>query len=294
MLRIDCHTHGGHAERGPDGKLQPPLMLAWNPGEWTPERYLQSSREQGVDRIVMLDAPEITFGLKAVFGDYIIPVPMIDLDIDTPQTVDSLFDRGAVGIKCMAPRQSYGAESYWPIYDVVRSRGGMVTFHTGYLGLEIYEPGGLHQRTHVVDITHMRPASIDRIGRVFPDLRIVMAHFGNPWWDEAFCVIRAHRNIYADFSGGTCLRQPLDCWGHLFAPDGRPDTKALAKLCFGTDAMYCQQQQNDGSTAAEITGFAAEITGFYERFLDYAQVPEEIRKGIWRETILQLTTPNPT
>jgi len=281
MLKIDCHTHVAHAETGPDGKLIPPLRLAWQEGECTVGDYLESSLKEGIDRIVVLDCGDITFAARETFGEYVIPVPMVNLDRDDPKDVDLLFQRGAVGIKFMAPRANYGDERYWPFYDAVKSHGGLATFHTGFLGLEIYEPGGLHQWGHHVDITNMRPAATDRVARVFPDLKIVIAHFGNPWWEEAFCILRAHKNVYADFSGGSCLRRPLDFWSQLFAPNGKLDTKAIQKLCYGTDAIYCQQA-NDYSAVRSISDF-------YEAFMERVAVPPEIQQMIYRESILGLT-----
>ena len=281
MLKIDCHVHGAHAECDAQGDLTPPLMLAWNKGRQTPAEYLQTSLTEGIERVMVLDKAEITFGLKEIFGDYIIASPMVRMDSDGPEVVDALFQRGAVGIKFMAPELSYGHERYWPLYDVVRAHGGIATFHTGFLCPRIYEPGGLHEWSHYVDLCNMRPAAIDRIARVFPRLKMIIAHFGNPWWDEAFCIMRAHRHVYADFSGGSCMRRPLDQWAHLFAPSGVPDTKALRKLCFGTDAMYCQQD-NDYSVTRDLTTF-------YERFMARIAVPEEIQNLIYRENMLELT-----
>ncbi len=35
----------------------------------------------GIDKIVLLDPPDITFEMKKVFGDYVIPVVHVDMDI---------------------------------------------------------------------------------------------------------------------------------------------------------------------------------------------------------------------
>ena len=35
----------------------------------------------------------------------------------------------------------------------------------------------------------------------FPDLRIIMSHYGWPWTDEALAVITRHENVYLDLSG---------------------------------------------------------------------------------------------
>jgi predicted TIM-barrel fold metal-dependent hydrolase len=43
---------------------------------------------------------------------------------------------------------------------------------------------------------------LDDVAIDFPDLTILMAHGGRPlWMDEAFFVLRRHRNVYLELSG---------------------------------------------------------------------------------------------
>ncbi|MCH7685051.1 MAG: amidohydrolase family protein, partial [Gemmatimonadetes bacterium] len=47
-----------------------------------------------------------------------------------------------------------------------------------------------------------RPMEIDDVAIDFPDLTIVMAHGGRPlWMDEAFFVLRRHKNVHLELSG---------------------------------------------------------------------------------------------
>ena len=47
-----------------------------------------------------------------------------------------------------------------------------------------------------------RPMELDDVALDFPDLTIIMAHGGRPlWMDEAFFILRRHKNIYLDVSG---------------------------------------------------------------------------------------------
>jgi len=46
------------------------------------------------------------------------------------------------------------------------------------------------------------PMELDDVALDFPDLRIIMAHGGRPlWMDEAFFVLRRHKNIVLEISG---------------------------------------------------------------------------------------------
>jgi predicted TIM-barrel fold metal-dependent hydrolase len=61
----------------------------------------------------------------------------------------------------------------------------------------------IHQGTTFVrfgPLIHARPILIDEIARLFPNLKIVIAHIGHPWIEETVAVIRKHPNVYADIS----------------------------------------------------------------------------------------------
>ncbi|MEI6421741.1 MAG: amidohydrolase family protein [Lentisphaerota bacterium] len=280
---IDSHIHGMHAERNSVGRLSQPLMTAWVPGKLTPQEYVNDSVKLGIDKIVVLDPPEVTFELKNIFEDYVIPVPQVDMDITTPEQIDQLFQRGAVGIKFISPEKSYGDDSYFQLYDVISERHGLAVFHTGFLSVDVYEPGGLHGRKTYTNITDMRPAALDRIARAFPKLKIQMAHFGNPWWEEAWKMCSSHKNIYADLSGGTSYRRSMDMWAQIFSPDGKLDTAVVGKLCFGTDCSYFT---NDARSKESISL----MIDFHVKLMDRLKVPEELRQKVYRENILMLTS----
>jgi predicted TIM-barrel fold metal-dependent hydrolase len=43
---------------------------------------------------------------------------------------------------------------------------------------------------------------LDDVALDFPDLTIIMAHGGRPlWMDEAFFILRRHKNVYLELSG---------------------------------------------------------------------------------------------
>jgi predicted TIM-barrel fold metal-dependent hydrolase len=283
MMYIDAHTHGAHAGRDAAGKLVPPLMTAWVMSKMTPEEYIKWSFDLNIEKVVLLDPPDVTFELKKIFGAYVIPVPQVDMDNTTPEEIDRLFQRGAVGIKFISPAKSYGHDSYFPLYDVISARCGLAFFHTGFLGLEIYEPGGLHGRSTYTDITDMRPAALDRIARAFPGLKIMMAHFGMPWWEEAWKICSSHKNIYADLSGATCCRRSMDMWAQILSPNGKLDTTVVGKICFGTDCQFFADYDKAG---------ILNMIDFHVRLMERLKVPEELKKKIYRDNILALTSLN--
>ncbi|RJP24654.1 MAG: hypothetical protein C4520_03635 [Candidatus Abyssobacteria bacterium SURF_5] len=76
-----------------------------------------------------------------------------------------------------------------PLYQLAIKYGLPVIFHTG----DCVSP--------MARLRYSHPLTIDDLAFRFPDLKIVMAHIGNPWiWDAAE-VIYKNENVCADLSG---------------------------------------------------------------------------------------------
>ena len=78
-----------------------------------------------------------------------------------------------------------------------------------------------------------RPAMLDDIGRTFRDLRVIIAHCGLPWVDEALFLLTKHPNFFAELSYliATIGRRDL----FLLLSRCEPMFVPLEKLFFGTD-----------------------------------------------------------
>ena len=90
-----------------------------------------------------------------------------------------------------------------------------------------------HAAYHFAPNTPMEwanPLLYDPVARQFPDLKIILAHVGTPWFNDAMVVVRKHANVYADISATTM--RPWWCYQALavFYEYG-----VLNKLLFGTD-----------------------------------------------------------
>ncbi len=264
-MRIDAHVDGDFAQlAGP------------------PEDYVRQCRERGIERIVLLDFPEKTRQAYAALPDFVVPVPYLDMDVATPHDIHTCFDWGARGIKFYLPQFSYGDMRYDPLYRAIAERGGVAVFHTGYIWThfspDVY-PHLSARNARPVDITLMRPAAVDCLARRHRTLKILMAHFGNPWWEEAWKITFSNPNVYADLSGGTAIRRSTLMWRELFAPDGNRDDRALAKLLFATDVLYFASPGNEG-----VEAFFA----FYDRIYDAVKATEEQRERINRGNAAEL------
>jgi predicted TIM-barrel fold metal-dependent hydrolase len=78
-----------------------------------------------------------------------------------------------------------------------------------------------------------RPAMLDDVGREFRDLRVIIAHCGLPWVDEALFLLTKHPNFYTELSYliATLTRRDL----FLLLSRCEPMFVPLEKIFFGTD-----------------------------------------------------------
>ena len=281
-MRIDSHAHGMHAVRDDQGRLQQPITTSWDSnGALTPAERVKEHNERGIDKVVLLDPLDACMETKKIFGDFVIAVPMVGIDYVSPEQIDKILSNGASGIKFIAPMRSYGDNIYLPLYDVINDHKALAVFHTGFLSHAFFEPGCALATPDFVDITHMRASAMDRIARAFPDLNMLIAHFGNPWWEGCWKMISSLKNVYADFSGGTAITRSMNMWKDIFRPNGNLDTKAIGKLCFGSDVDYFMPNDCFGYTR---------YIDFYQRFFEELDVPQELRNKIESENILNLTS----
>jgi predicted TIM-barrel fold metal-dependent hydrolase len=89
-----------------------------------------------------------------------------------------------------------GYERFYPfdkkcdsVYDLCEKYDVPVIFHTGEtLG------GGLGMK-------YAKPEHIDELAVKRPNLKIIIAHLGNPWITDAMVILSRNENVYADISG---------------------------------------------------------------------------------------------
>jgi predicted TIM-barrel fold metal-dependent hydrolase len=256
-MRIDAHVHG---KRG-----------NW-PG--TAEEFVAKSRAAGVERAALIAGVEETLQALKESPDYIIAVPRFDIDAVKVKEIHDAIDAGAAGIKFINPRFSYGDTRYDPLYAAISDRKKVAVFHTGYLGR-----GRVANPPNHTDITLMRPAAIDFLSRRHPDLKILMSHYGNPWWEEAWKVTWSVPNVYADLCGGTAIYRSLLMWREMFAPNGTLDEVSLSKLLFATDMSIFEEGYVQG---------CAPYFEFYDKLFDAVGASEAQREAVNRGTAMRL------
>ena len=253
-MRIDAHVHGDISE------------LEGAPGE-----YAARCRDLSIERIGLIEDLEQVLAARRALPDFVIPIARVDIDAVAVQQIHDCFDAGAAAIKFINPRFSYGDTRYDPVYAPISDRGKVAVFHTGYLGRAFGVP------SRPTDMTLMRPAAVDCLSRRHPDLKIIMAHYGNPWWEEAWKITWSTPNVYADMSGGTAYKRSLLLWREMLAPNGRLDEDSLRKLMFASDVTYF-------AGAPEVAPYLE----FYDALFDAVTAPASLREQVNRGNAIEL------
>ncbi len=250
---VDVHTHVGEYPAHIGEKFASEAREAW------PEVTLGGSLDDhysgalaDVDCAVVLgfNAPAAGF---VVPNDYVAsyvardPARLIGfgaVDPHDPGAVDELErmkgDLGLVGCKL------------GPIYQDVDPLGP--EFLRVCAALERLElPMLIHQGTTFAragSLLQARPVLLDEIALRHPRLRIVIAHMGHPWFDEAIAVVRRHPFVYADVSALVSRR-----WLLYQALVAAVEYRVTDKLLFGTDFPFFSAQETiDGLRS--VTGAA--------------------------------------
>jgi uncharacterized protein len=227
--------------------------------------------------LTQFESIEHTKQYAAQYPDVIVPFGGIRLD--DPDVLNKIEAYHAAGFKGVgeisSPFHDYDSPEYWLIYERLAQHGMVALFHTGIVARarpEVAQTSGM---------ARMRPAFLDTIARRFPALKIVGAHFGNPWYDEAAEAARWNPNLVWDISGSSLLKRDAhpESWSDILwwrpelATRHSPSTgarHAFQKMIFATD---------EGPE-----GLEANIER-YDRFLRANNVPEAVQEESWEGTM---------
>ncbi len=127
------------------------------------------------------------------------------------------------GIKLHPSMQEFypHEENLYPIYELCQEKGKVVLFHTG-----------ASVASHSDKYSH--PILLDEIAVRFPALKMIIAHAGRPYYQDAALLVRKHKNVYIDIcanlgrTGGTYLLEQVLTWMKVYA-DG------IKRALFATD-----------------------------------------------------------
>jgi uncharacterized protein len=248
-LSIDCHVHPWTRSFM---KRNPPIMKACRFFRLDPsglpaslDDLLSGMEDAGVSKAIILgqdahSTPNPSFRNYTISNDEMARIASRSKDrlipfagVDPNAGADAVKELkraarrlGVRGLKVHSSANSvYLNDSrMFPIYDFCQERGLPILFHTGTTGLGDCE------------IKYSKPELMDEVCQRFPDLRVVMAHFGWPWTDVAIAIALRNPNVFVDVSG----------WRPKYIPQNLlPYLNGILKdrFLFGTDYPMLRQKE---------------------------------------------------
>lgn len=239
-MMIDCHTHLANPEHL-GGEFLEGAKRAWGDAcslEATYEMHEAACRSCDASIVLPIDAEEMGYYTPNEFvADYVSkdPARRIGFASVNPNRVgadkmlrEAILGLGLKGLKLAPIYQKFDPSSpmAYPVYAMANQLGIPIMWHQG---TSYVENGPLEYSNAVL---------LDQIARCFPDLKMIVAHLGHPWFAETACVVRKHPNVYTDVSA--LSTRPWQMYNALITAleYGIGD-----KLFFGTDFPFFTVEQ---------------------------------------------------
>lgn len=201
------------------------------------DAYLERARSIGVERVGLSTCGPLfnqydnegVIWARERFPGLFIGFGYVKLGIDGVDKVDWLYTRGFEALKMIVPAVPYDDPSLRPIYQRAQALSMPCNIHCGMLGRLRNEDG------HDLSNARMRPVCLDMALRSYPDLKVLMPHLGQPWYEEAWAMLATYDNLYWDLAS-VCLKRSTDFLKGLFLGWGEEVWERVSRrLCFCSD-----------------------------------------------------------
>jgi len=250
---IDCHTHLGLYNNKNFGvnDLVDSMKKA---GIGYSLVIADRTRGEGLSTEKVIQITERNPKIKAIGN-----VEFDSLNSDQTETLKRyLKDKKIFGVKFYLGYEEFYADDpkLSSLYRFCEKEGYPVIYHTGVLEVG-YK--GLLKYSH--------PLTIDSVANNFPNLKIVIAHMGNPWILDCGAVMLKNKNVYTDLSGFFDKYEPIRkeqvdyfikrLW------EFRQFVGEFKKCLFGTDwPLYDQKEYLEATLSLSLTKKESELLFF--------------------------------
>ncbi|RJP23743.1 MAG: amidohydrolase [Candidatus Abyssobacteria bacterium SURF_5] len=208
----------------------------------TGEKLVQKMDEAGIDKAILLPLdfwlgcpPSSGMSIEEKNALYAAAVKRhagrllshVGVDPRRPNALDIMqkgVEEGAIGLKLHPTAGFYPDDPICaPLYRKALEYDIPVLIHSGN------EPAPLR-------IKFSQPKYIDTVAAEFPDLKIIIAHTGHGWWQEAIDLASVKPNVYVDFAGWQM--EYLNGFDYFYQPlRFALDTLGPWRILFGTDGL---------------------------------------------------------
>lgn len=165
----------------------------------------------------------------ARFPDRLIPMGSVDLlgGAASLREMEEITAMGSVGMK-ITPAPSYGMalndERLMPIYEKAAELGMIIQVHTGWSGFG--------------RLALQHPILLDDVAVRFPELKLVVVHAGENYYEEVVMMMLKNPNMYAG-TGWWGFLQPLET--NVRFLKYAKHFMVLDKCLWGTDNFDCRE-----------------------------------------------------
>ena len=139
-----------------------------------------------------------------------------------------------------------GDRRAFPVYEAAQDLGIQgVTIHTGFA-------------TSTTQLAHDRPDTIDDVAIQFPKLRLIIAHLGLLWANDALMLLMRQANIFADISSWSLM--PFDLLARTLSY--AKHLGVLNKIMWGSDFPFLvtvSTQKQDIARLRKIPAYSSRI-----------------------------------
>jgi predicted TIM-barrel fold metal-dependent hydrolase len=242
MRIIDLHCYTSTQEWiDCQGPYVAALAKYWN-RDWaakTEDDVIAEFEGAGVEAVLVALDLETTIGTPPCDNDYVHAMwkrhedrviqcwgtvdPFKETAID--EAIHAVKDLGMFGFHFHPIMQHFAVndEQFYPLFETINGLGAAVMIDVGTTGMGAGMPGGMGAK-----IRHAHPLGLDDLASDFPDLTILAAHPGWPWYEEMTAVALHKGNVYWELSG----------WAPKYFPEPlKRDIRGRLqdKIMFGSD-----------------------------------------------------------
>jgi len=227
---IDWHTHCFLPEhRNPEDEEIMKRTNVAGTGLADPERFKASLELAGIEQFALITLPRfgntnqphqfIADVVKSFPGQAIGIASVNPLESGAAQEFDEAVSKyNMKGLKISPTYQAMDPRSKecFEVYEVALSHDIPIWFHCG---------GGYTGSLEFAD-----PSLLDKVALTYPDLKIVVCHYGQPYMEQTAILMRKNGNVFADISART--HRPWQLYNGIMIAD---EYKVSERILFGTD-----------------------------------------------------------
>lgn len=184
---IDAHTHIG--KRG--------VINA------SPEELLESMKSAGINKALVFSGElnncttEELLSSISKYQNILYPVGSVSPLSEKRPSLDQIE-------KWLSSNEIYGLKFY-PGYEFFYPHDALIRPYlellVKYNRPAIFHSGDTYSKVKKTKLRYAHPLEIDELASELSDLKIIIAHFGNPWVIDTAEVCLKNKNVYADCSG---------------------------------------------------------------------------------------------